>query len=254
MANNWWTHYFQIGDAKVVIVIAWPGGIWKRRLSVFVAFLPGVSKLSGDCFVIKFLQCSVNGKKKSFFQSETSVSKLLLRKRGRNVLETINLSTICLAFTEFLSCYSLSSQSSDQNIIVIFPYQSSSIVKTAKIYDTCVDTAAIERRGISPLENLIEQYGGWTVTGNGTNSSWTVAEKMGAILRDLNVQSLLSVSVITDLDDSSKHSLRVSATSMYYIKHDRACLTTFPTPKKSVENATHDDVLSVWYIFPIGST
>ena len=203
------------------------------------------SKLSGDCFVIKFLQCSVNGKKKSFFQSETSVSKLLLRKRSRNVLETINLSTICLAFTEFLSCYSLSSQSSDQNIIVIFPYQSSSIVKTAKIYDTCVDTAAIERRGISPLENLIEQYGGWTVTGNGTNSSWTVAEKMGAILRDLNVQSLLSVSVITDLDDSSKHSLRVSATSMYYIKHDRACLTTFPTPKKSVENATHDDVLSV---------
>ena len=128
---------------------------------------------------------------------------------------------------------------------MIFPDQSSSIVKTAKIYDTCVDTAAIERRGISPLENLIEQYGGWTVTGNGTSSSWTVAEKMGAILRDLNVQSLLSVSVTTDLEDSSKHSLRVSATLMYYIKHDRACLTTFPTTKKSAENAALNDVLSV---------
>jgi len=82
-------------------------------------------------------------------------------------------------------------------------------VKTAKIYDTCVDTAAIERRGISPLENLIKQYGGWTVTGDGTNS-WTVAEKMGAVLRDLNVQTLLSVSVGTDPQDSNQHILSVS--------------------------------------------
>ena len=92
-----------------------------------------------------------------------------------------------------------------------FPNQSSSIVKTAKIYDTCVDTAAIERRGISPLQNLITQYGGWTVTGNGTNS-WTVAEKMGAVLRDLDVQTLFSVSVAIDLQDSSRHVLSVSAT------------------------------------------
>lgn len=92
--------------------------------------------------------------------------------------------------------------------------QSSSIVKTAKIYETCVDTAAIERRGISPLENLIKQYGGWTVTGGVLNSSWTVAEKMGAILRDLNVQSLLSVSVITDLEDSSRHKLSISISSL----------------------------------------
>ena len=87
-------------------------------------------------------------------------------------------------------------------------------MKTAKIYDTCVDTAAIERRGISPLENLIKQYGGWTVTGGGTNS-WTVAEKMGAILRDLNVQSLLSISVTTDLEDSSQHILRVSIITIF---------------------------------------
>ena len=43
-------------------------------------------------------------------------------------------------------------------------------MKTAKIYDTCVDTAAIEHRGISPLENLIKRYGDWTVTGGETNS------------------------------------------------------------------------------------
>jgi len=95
-------------------------------------------------------------------------------------------------------------------------------VKTAKIYDTCVDTAAIERRGISPLENLIKHYGGWSVTGGGTNSSWTVAEKMGAVLRDLNVQTLFSVTVSIDLKDSSRHILNVSATLMCCInKTDR---------------------------------
>ena len=83
------------------------------------------------------------------------------------------------------------------------------MVKTAKIYDSCINTTAIEQRGISPFEDLIEQYGGWTVTGNGTNS-WTVEEKMGRVLRDLNVQTLLSVTVATDLQDSSKHILRVS--------------------------------------------
>ena len=64
-------------------------------------------------------------------------------------------------------------------------------------------------RGALPLKKLIEQYGGWSVTGNGLNF-WTVTEKMGRILRDLNVQSLLPVSVITDLLDSSKHILKVS--------------------------------------------
>ena len=83
-------------------------------------------------------------------------------------------------------------------------------MKTAKIYSSCVDTSAIDNRGIAPLEDLIERYGGWTVSGKGLNSSWTVEEKMGRIQRDLNVQTLLPVSVMTDLMDSSKHILKVS--------------------------------------------
>jgi len=89
-------------------------------------------------------------------------------------------------------------------------------VKTAKIYDTCVGTAAIELRGISPLENLITQYGGWTVTGGRTNSSWTVAETMGAVVRDLNVQTLLSISVGTNPLDSSQHILSVSIITIVF--------------------------------------
>ena len=87
-------------------------------------------------------------------------------------------------------------------------------MKTTKIYDTCVDTAAIERRGNSPLEDIIKQYGGWTVTGDGMNS-WTVAEKMGAVLRELNVQTLLTVSVGTDFQDSTQHILRVSIITIF---------------------------------------
>ena len=52
------------------------------------------------------------------------------------------------------------------------------------------------------------------MTGNGTNS-WTVAEKMGTILRDLNVQTLLSISVSTDLEDSSQHILKVNITTIF---------------------------------------
>ena len=82
-------------------------------------------------------------------------------------------------------------------------------MKTAKIYSSCVNTSAIDSRRSAPLEDLIEQYGGWTVSGKGLNF-WTVEEKMGRIQRDLNVQTLLPVSVMTDLMDSSKHILKVS--------------------------------------------
>ena len=57
------------------------------------------------------------------------------------------------------------------------------------------------------------------MTGGGTNS-WTVAEKMGTILRDLNVQSLLSISVITDLEDSNQHILSVRIVSITTIFSD----------------------------------
>ena len=89
--------------------------------------------------------------------------------------------------------------------------QSSSIRKTIQIYNSCVNTAAINNRGITPLVSLIEKYGGWTVTGKGLNS-WKVQEKMGHIQRDLNVQTLLSVSVRTDLMDSTRKILMVCKT------------------------------------------
>ena len=93
----------------------------------------------------------------------------------------------------------------------LYCLQSSSIRKTIQIYNSCVNTAAINNRGIAPLVSLIEKYGGWSVTGHGLNS-WTVQEKMGHIQRDLNVQTLLSVSVKTDFMDSTRNILMVCKT------------------------------------------
>lgn len=89
--------------------------------------------------------------------------------------------------------------------------QSLSVRKTTQIYNSCVNTTAINNRRNAPLVSLIEKYGGWTVTGKGLNS-WKVQEKMGHIQRDLNVQTLLSVSVRTDFVDSTRNILMVCKT------------------------------------------
>ena len=47
------------------------------------------------------------------------------------------------------------------------------------------------------------------MTGKGLNQ-WSVQEKMGRVLRDLNVQTLLSADVRPDILDSSSNILQVS--------------------------------------------
>lgn len=91
--------------------------------------------------------------------------------------------------------------------------QSSSIIKTAKIYDSCIKISAINSRGATPLTRLIKQYGGWSLTGGGMNS-WSIEEKMGHVLRDLNVQTLLSVTVGPNLWDSTRNTLAFGTSSL----------------------------------------
>ena len=94
--------------------------------------------------------------------------------------------------------------------------QSLSIKKTIKIYNSCLNTTAINNRGKDPLVKLIEKYGGWTVT---NTKRWNVLleELMGRVLRELNVQTLLKVVVVTDLYDSNKHILNVSTNKAYSV-------------------------------------
>lgn len=92
--------------------------------------------------------------------------------------------------------------------------ESSAIRKTKKFYSSCINTAAIDERSVTPLKDLIEKYGGWSVTGKGLNYRWSVEEKMGQVLRDLNVQTLLSVDVRPDIFDSSRNILRFDMSSL----------------------------------------
>ncbi|XP_015766306.1 PREDICTED: endothelin-converting enzyme 1-like [Acropora digitifera] len=103
--------------------------------------------------------------------------------------------------------------------------ESSAIRKTKKFYSSCINTAAIDERSVTPLKDLIEKYGGWSVTGKGLNYGWSVEEKMGQVLRDLNVQTLLSVDVLPDIFDSSRNIIRFGMSSLglsatYFNSHD----------------------------------
>ena len=64
------------------------------------------------------------------------------------------------------------------------------------------------------MVKLIEKYGGWTVT-NTKRSNVLLEELMGRVLRELNVQTLLKVVVVTDSYDSNKHILNVSTNKAY---------------------------------------
>ena len=92
-----------------------------------------------------------------------------------------------------------------------------SIKKTIKIYNSCLNTTAINNQGKDPLVKLIEKYGGWTVTYTNL-SNISPEELMGRVLRELNVQTLLKVAVTTDLYDSNKNILKVSVNKAYSIR------------------------------------
>ena len=92
-----------------------------------------------------------------------------------------------------------------------------SIKNTIKIYNSCLNTTAINNRGKDPLVKLIEKYGGWTVT-HTNRSNISPEELMGRVLRELNVQTLLKVAVGTDLYDSNKNILKVSINKAYSIR------------------------------------
>lgn len=81
-------------------------------------------------------------------------------------------------------------------------------MKTVQFYNTCLDTAAVDQRGSAPLKKLIAEFGGWSV--NGSFKNWPVTKRIGTLLRELGVRSLMSVNVGVDLANSSVHVVQVS--------------------------------------------
>ena len=83
-------------------------------------------------------------------------------------------------------------------------------MKTVKFFNTCNDTAAVESRGDGPLKKLIDDMGGWNVTGNMKSlSSMDIAQRIGKVSSKLFIKPFIDVKVFIDPHDSNKHILQV---------------------------------------------
>ena len=84
-------------------------------------------------------------------------------------------------------------------------------MKTVEFFNACNDTAAVEARGDDPLKKLIEDMGGWNVTGNMKSlSSMSVTQRIGKVSSELFIKPFIDVKVFIDPHDSNKHILQVS--------------------------------------------
>lgn len=84
-------------------------------------------------------------------------------------------------------------------------------MKTVTFFSACNDTASVEVLGDDPLRKLIDDMGGWNVTGNMKSlSSMDVTQRIGKVSRELFIKPFIDVKVFIDPHDSNKHILQVS--------------------------------------------
>ncbi|XP_068727130.1 endothelin-converting enzyme 1-like [Montipora capricornis] len=79
------------------------------------------------------------------------------------------------------------------------------VMKTVKFYSTCVNTSGVEAQGDFPLKKLIEEMGGWFVTGKVTPlSNMSIMQRIGKVTSELLLKPVVDVTVAIDPHDSSK--------------------------------------------------
>jgi len=100
------------------------------------------------------------------------------------------------------------------------------VMKTVKFFNVCIDEAAVEAQGDSPLKKLIDYMGGWNVTGNMTSlSSLSITERIGKVSSQLFIKPFIQVMVSIDRHDSNKHILQFGPGQLgmdrsYYAKNN----------------------------------
>ena len=102
-------------------------------------------------------------------------------------------------------------------------------MKTVKFYNICIDEAAIEKRGDDPLKKLIDDMGGWNVTGNMTSLlKMSITQRLGRVSSELFCKPFVDIKVFIDPHDSNKHILQVSLafldTTITKSTHKQICL------------------------------
>ena len=83
-------------------------------------------------------------------------------------------------------------------------------MKTLKFYNICLNETAVEERGDAPLRKLIDDMGGWNVTGNMTSlSTMNITQRIGKVTSELFSKPFIDIKVFIDPHNSSKHILQV---------------------------------------------
>lgn len=92
------------------------------------------------------------------------------------------------------------------------PEDSAAVTKAKNMYAACMDTESQDRRGLEPVVDLLQKWGGWPVL----NSDWTPLdwEKMGDILAEFAVPFLFSVSTLPSLDNANTTAVYLDAPSL----------------------------------------
>lgn len=90
--------------------------------------------------------------------------------------------------------------------------QNEAVMKTVKFYNICIDAAAVQVQGDSPLKKLINDMGGWNVTGNMKPlSAMSITDRIGKVTSEIFLKPFIDVNVFIDPHDSNKHILQVSS-------------------------------------------
>ncbi|XP_031569787.1 EEF1AKMT4-ECE2 readthrough transcript protein-like [Actinia tenebrosa] len=93
------------------------------------------------------------------------------------------------------------------------------VMKMVRVYDSCMNTTAIDVLGLQPLKDLIEEYGGWSISQN-YNPDVTVAQRIGRAARGLNIDSLFGLDVQPNPFDSDMNVLMLKESALGLNKRD----------------------------------
>lgn len=86
------------------------------------------------------------------------------------------------------------------------------VTKAKNMYAACIDTDSQDRRGLKPVVNLLQKWGGWPVL----DSDWTPLDwqRMGDIVAEFAVPFIFSISSLPSLDNANTTAVYLDAPSL----------------------------------------